>query len=82
MSDAFYGLASANGGFWAVTPEALYRFGADENTPIRSPLPKLHLESGLYMNRDLPGVIVISTDVNWAVSVSGYTPLVVALDQP
>jgi hypothetical protein len=82
MSDAFYGLASANGGFWAVTPEALYRFGADENTPIRSPLPKLHLESGIYMNRNLPGVIVISTDVNWAVSVSGYTPLVVALDQP
>lgn len=82
VSDAFYGLASANGGFWSVTPEALYRFGADENAPVRSSLPNLHLESGIYMSRDLPGVIVISTDVNWAVSVSGYTPLVVALDQP
>jgi hypothetical protein len=55
VSEAFFGLASANGGFWAVTPEALYRFGADENAPVRSPLPKLHLESGVYMNRDQHG---------------------------
>jgi hypothetical protein len=82
VSDAFYGLASVKGGFWAVTPEALYRFGADGNTQVRYPLPELHPESGVYMNRDLPGVIVIRTDVSWAVSVSGYTPLVVALDQP
>jgi hypothetical protein len=81
-SDAFYGLASADGGFWAVTPGALYRFGADGKTHVQYPFPKLHPESGVYMNRDLPGAIVIRTDVNWAVSVSGYTPLVVALDQP
>jgi hypothetical protein len=82
VSDSIYGLASANDGFWAVTPKALYHFEANENPPTRHPLPKLEPESGVYMSRDVQGAIVIRTDVNWAVSVSGYTPLVVALDQP
>ncbi len=82
VSDSIYGLASANDGFWAVTPEALYHFEANENPPTRHPLPKLEPESGVYMGRDVQGAIVIRTDLNWAVSVSGYTPLVVALDQP
>jgi hypothetical protein len=80
VSDAFFGIASAEDGFWAVTPKALYSFGADGGTHVRHPLPKLKAVSGIYMNRDLPGIIVIRTDVNWAVSVSGYTPLIVALD--
>jgi|HubBroStandDraft_6_1064221.scaffolds.fasta_scaffold194350_1 hypothetical protein len=82
VSAAFYGLASTDGGFWAITPGALYRFAVDGNTQVRYPLPKMKPVSGVYMNRDLPGVIVVRTDVNWAVSLSGYTPLIVPLDEP
>ncbi len=81
VTEAFYGLASADKGFCAITPGSLYRFGADGNKQGRYPLPKLEPVSGVYMNRDLPGLIVVRTDVNWAVSLSGYTPLIVALDQ-
>jgi hypothetical protein len=82
VSDAFFGLASVDAGFWAVAPGALYRFGVDGNTQARFPLPKLKPASGVYLNRDMPGIIVVRTAVNWAKSLSGYTPLIVALDQP
>ena len=81
-SDSIYGLAPASDGYWAVTPGALYHFEANENPPTRYSLPKLEPNSGVYMSRDVQGAIVIRTDVNWAVSVSGYTPLVVALNEP
>jgi hypothetical protein len=80
MTEAFFGLVSAeDGGFWGITSEALYRFGADGNIKEEHALPKLKRLSGFLINRELPGVIVLGTDANWAVSVSGYTPLVIPL---
>jgi hypothetical protein len=74
-------------GLWAMLESAffeqcgaLYRFSV-VNTQARYPLPKLEPGSGVYMNRDLPGIIVIRTDANWAVSLSRYTRLIVALKQ-
>jgi len=81
MTEAFYGLAPAEGGgFWALTWRALYQFGSDAKQQRELVLPKLTAVSGIYMSRDLPGVIVVRTDVNWAVSTSGYTPLLIPLE--
>ncbi len=79
--EAFYGLSpAAEGGFWAITWRGLYRFGDGGDMEREYPLPKVKQVSGIYLSRELPGAIVVRTDVNWAVSTSGYTPLVVPLD--
>jgi hypothetical protein len=80
LTEAFFGLVpAADGGFWAISSGALYRFGADGIKKDEYALPKLRPVSGIYLSYDLPGVIVLRTDANWAVSVSGYTPLVIPL---
>jgi len=43
-------------------------------------LPELKPVSGTYLSRELPGVIVVRTDANWAVSVSDTTPLLIPLE--
>jgi hypothetical protein len=81
MSEAFFGLVPAvDGGFWGITSEALYIFAADGAKKQEYALPKLKPVSGIYLSRELPGVIVVRTDANWAVSVSGYTPLLIPLE--
>lgn len=81
MTEAFFGLVpAASGEFWAITSEAFYRFGADGTKKDEYALPKLKPVSGIYLNRDLRGVVVVRTDANWAVSVSGYTPLLIPIE--
>lgn len=80
VTEAFFGLvAAADGGFWAITSEALYRFAGDGTKKEEYALPELRPVSGIYLSRELPGVVVVRTDANWAVSVSGYTPLLISL---
>jgi hypothetical protein len=80
-TQAFFGLVSAeDGGFWGITSEALYCFGADGTSKEEHALPDLKRVSGFLLSRELPGVIVVRTDANWAVSVSGYTPLLIPLE--
>lgn len=82
QTEAFYGLASGpEGGFWGITYRALYHFDTHGTKEKEYPLPKLESVSGVHLSRALPGVIVLQTDVNWAVSTSGYTPLVVPLTE-
>jgi hypothetical protein len=66
--------------FWALTWRALYRFNGGETKEYE--LPKLREVSGVHLSYDLPGVVIVRTDVNWAVSTSGYTPLVIPLPGP
>jgi hypothetical protein len=81
QTEAFYGLVSTpDGTFWAISWRALYRFSVDGNKEYK--LPTLKPVSGIYLSYDLPGVVVVRTDVNWAVSTSGYTPLVIPLASP
>ncbi|HEU5407021.1 MAG TPA: hypothetical protein VFU48_04605, partial [Nitrospira sp.] len=81
MTEAFFGLApAADDGYWAITWRALYRFDANGNQTGEYPLPKLQPVSGIYLSHDLPGALVVRTDVNWSVSTSGYTPLVIPLE--
>jgi hypothetical protein len=80
-TEAFYGLASSpDGGFWGITYRALYLFDATGTRKQEYTLPKLESVSGIRVSKALPQVIVLQTDVNWAVSTSGYTPLVVPLE--
>jgi hypothetical protein len=82
MTEAFYGLApAADGGLWGITWRALYHFAVDGKQEAEYPLPKLRRVSGVYLSRELPGVIVVRTDLNWAVSTSGYTPLLIPLER-
>jgi hypothetical protein len=78
-TEAFFGLSVVRGGYWAITEHALYRFGDD--TPREYPLPRLEFEAGVWLSRALPGVVVVGMGVNWVVSTSGPTPLVVALEE-
>jgi hypothetical protein len=80
MSEAVYALVqSESSGFWAVTWRAVYRFIAGR--PTEHSLPKnFKPVSGIYMSRGLPGAVVVQTDINWSVSTSGYTPLVIPLE--
>jgi hypothetical protein len=81
VTEAFFGLTLAtDGGFWAITSEKLYHFGADGTEKEECALPELKPVSGIYLSRELPGVIVARTDTNWAVSVSGYTPILIPLE--
>jgi len=83
VTEAFFGLTlAADGGFWAITSETLYHFGADGTEKEEYELPELKPVSGIYLSRELPGVIVVRTDANWAVSVSGYTPILIPLEGP
>jgi len=82
-TEAFYGLASsADGGFWGITYRALYLFDSDGQTKQEYAFPKLESVSGVHLSKALPHVIVVQTDVNWAVSTSGYTPLLVPVEAP
>jgi hypothetical protein len=81
MTEAFFGLAPAvDGGYWAITWRSLYRFDASGNEKGDYPLPKLQSVRGIYLSHELPGAVVVRTDVNWSVSTSGYTPLVIPLE--
>jgi hypothetical protein len=79
-TEPLYGLASAaDASFWAIGCQALYRFNADGTQEKRYSLPKLKSVSGVHISREVPGAIVVLTDVNWTVSVSGYTPLLIPM---
>jgi hypothetical protein len=81
IHEAVFGLASLpDGRIWAITWRALYLISADGKEQRDFELPKLKKVAGIYLNTDLPGVIVLRTDVNWAVSTSGYTPLLAPLE--
>lgn len=78
-TEAFFGLAAAKaGGYWAVGLRTLLYFQGGQ--VIERPLPRLEPILGVPLTRDLPGVIVLATTLNWGMSVSGYTPLLVPLE--
>jgi hypothetical protein len=81
MTEAFFGLVpNANDGFWAISSRALYHFLPDGTENGEFKLPELKAVSGVYLSPDLPGVIVVRTDANWAVSLSGHTPLLIPVE--
>ncbi len=75
-AEPFFGLTAAKGAVWAVSYRHLVRLGENDKAEVTD-LPQLSRIDGVWLSRDLPGLVVIRTDVTWANSVSGYTPLVV-----
>lgn len=74
-STAVFGLSRTLRGFWMVVGSSLYYAQGGRFRPID--LPRLEKRAGVALGW-LPGAVVVATDVNWAASVSGYTPLVAA----
>lgn len=80
QTEPVFGVAPApHGGLWAVTNRGVYQINGE--TIVAHKMPAFPKGSGLILSRDVPGVLLLLTDVNWAVSVSGYTPLIVPLDE-
>lgn len=78
MTDPIFDLAPAPHGYWAIGGTNIYRI---ENGAVSEhPLPKTEAVQGTQLSRELPGTIVVATDINWAASVSGYTPLIVSTE--
>lgn len=80
QTEAILGLGAAPDGLSAVSWRALYflREGRPANEYALSDL-KLEKFGGIRINREIPGVVLELTDVNWSVSTSGYTPLIAPL---
>jgi hypothetical protein len=78
-SEAFFGLVPAKDGFWAVSDAAVYRFGPSGD-PKRLIFSKFELWHGLWIDREVDGVIVLVTEINRRFSVNGGTPLIVPIN--
>lgn len=70
-----FGLAPDSSGFWATTGSALYHIRADTIDQKQS-MPKLRRLAGLAYSDAIPGLLVLSTNINWQRSTSGPTPLI------
>lgn len=76
-SEGVFGMQSAGAGdVWIVTGRAIYKLAGGKIANC-SPLPqKFENVDGIAVNQSVPGVVLIGTDINWAKSLSGTTPLV------
>jgi len=74
-TEAIFDLVAEGQGYWAVTGRGIYHFTLNSE-PTFQKLPNLVNRSGLHMSDAIPNVIVVSTDINWARSLSGHTPLI------
>jgi len=79
MTEPFFGLAAAKPhGFWAVAPGTLYQF--ESKTPTTLSLSNPTQLGGIWVNRDQPGLLILYTEANRAMSLSGVTPLLIPLE--
>jgi hypothetical protein len=78
-SEAIFDLVPGEKDYWAVTSRGVYHFtpGAE---PTFHPMPKLRTLAGIKLSDEITNVIVVRTDINWAKSLSGYTPLIAVKD--
>jgi len=79
VSVPFFALAPSPKGFWTVSYDKIYRFENDRLAQSFD-FPKLESMNGIWLSRAVPGLAVIRTDVNWGMSLSGYTPFVVSTE--
>jgi hypothetical protein len=81
MTEAFFSLApSPKEGFWATTQRAIYHFTSSGSKAEEYPYPTLGTLLSIRLSKAIPGILVLRTDLNWAFSTSGYTPLIVPLE--
>lgn len=76
-TEAFFGLARSDGTIWAVGTDGLYRF-ADTGSPTFRPLPTFENRGGYRVSFAVPGLVLVMTDVNQHLSLSGSVPIMAA----
>ena len=75
-SVAFFGLGADGTYLWAVGLDGIYRIGRDGTANVIS-MPKFRDFQGIKISFDLPKFVLVLTDVNQRLSVSGAVPLLV-----
>jgi hypothetical protein len=73
---AFFGANRAADTLWVVGVDGLYRF-RDRKLVDFAPLPTFKTVGGVEVSFDLPGVVLVKTDINRSVSLSGSVPILV-----
>lgn len=77
VTEALFGLVLVNQSVWAVSDQGLYKLTSSGKAE-EFPLPKFKRIGGIDVNFDIPGLVLVLTDVNQRHSVSGAVPLLVA----
>jgi hypothetical protein len=75
-SVAFFGLVQSGDKRLAVGIDGIYETGADGNVQI-SPLPAFKPAGGISVSFELPGAVLVHTNINRRLSISGSVPLLV-----
>lgn len=78
--EGVFGMAAGKNGVWAVTGGGVYHIDGPGKWH-RFQMPELDEYGDLQISTAIPGLVVLATDVNWANSVSGMTPLIAACDR-
>lgn len=72
---AFFGLARSGATLWAVGIDGLYSFEGSAPPRFR-PLPKFEDRDGYRVSFEMPGIVLVMTDVNQRRSLSGAVPII------
>lgn len=79
FSEAFFGLvADKLGRVWATSTRAVYRYDGKQFQMQK--LPELERYGDILATTKVPGVVMLSTDMNARNSLSGSTPLIVPIN--
>lgn len=73
---AFFGLSRAGDVLLAVGVDGLYPIGRDGVAEVE-PLPDFEVVGGVRVSFDVPGFVLVLTDINQRKSLSGSVPLLV-----
>lgn len=77
MEEAFFGLARNADIVWAVGATGLYRISKD-GVAYQQDKPKVSDVDGISVSYDLPGFVIVFTEVNRRASVSGAAPMLIS----
>jgi hypothetical protein len=77
-AEAVYGLKTSGEDIWVVTNGSIRRLKPSGDERIE--MPRFEQVAGVTLSRELPGMILLSTQLNQRLAVSGATPLLVPLD--
>jgi hypothetical protein len=75
-SEGVFGMQSDGRSVWLVTGRAIYKFGAGSIETCAKLPDKFENVDGIGISEKVAGVILVGTDINWAKSLSGMTPLI------
>jgi hypothetical protein len=74
---AFFGLTRVGSTVWALGTDGLYRFDGSSPPQFRS-LPNFENKGDYWVSFEVPGLVLLMTDVNQRRSISGALPIMAA----